>query len=40
MDGLLVSVLGMAFVGKSRPASGSEHIIAHAWELFDIEKGE
>ena len=39
MEGLLVSGLGMAFVGNSRPASGSEHIVAHAWELFDIEKG-
>ena len=39
MEGFLVTGLGMAFVGNSRPASGSEHIIAHAWELFDIEKG-
>ena len=39
MDGFLVTGLGMAFIGNSRPASGSEHIIAHAWELFDIEKG-
>ena len=29
----------MAFVGNSRPASGAEHIIAHAWELFDVERG-
>ncbi len=39
MEGLLVTGLGMAFVGNSRPASGSEHIVAHAWELSDIEKG-
>ncbi len=39
MDGLLVTGLGMAFTGNSRPASGSEHIVAHAWELFDIEDG-
>ena len=40
MEGFLVTGLGMAFVGNSRPASGAEHIIAHAWELFDVERGE
>ncbi|MBQ9796817.1 MAG: sn-glycerol-1-phosphate dehydrogenase [Clostridia bacterium] len=39
MEGFLVTGLGMAFTGNSRPASGSEHIVAHAWELFDLEKG-
>ena len=39
MEGFLVTGLGMAYTGNSRPASGSEHIIAHAWELFDIERG-
>lgn len=39
MEGLIVTGLGMAYVGNSRPASGAEHIVAHAWELFDIEKG-
>lgn len=39
MEGFLVTGLGMAFAGNSRPASGSEHIVAHAWELFDVEKG-
>ena len=39
MEGLLVTGFGMAFVGNSRPASGSEHIVAHAWELFDVERG-
>ena len=39
MEGFLVTGLGMAYTGNSRPASGSEHIIAHAWELFDVEKG-
>ena len=38
MEGLLVTGLGMAYTGNSRPASGSEHIVAHAWELFDIER--
>ena len=39
MEGLMVTGLGMAFVGNSRPASGAEHIVAHAWELFDVERG-
>ena len=39
MEGFLVTGLGMAFTGNSRPASGSEHIVAHAWELYDVERG-
>lgn len=39
MEGLSVTGLGMAYIGNSRPASGAEHIVAHAWELFDVEKG-
>ena len=39
MEGFLVTGLGMAYTGNSRPASGSEHIVAHAWELFDVERG-
>lgn len=37
MEGFLVTGLGMAYTGNSRPASGSEHIVAHAWELADVE---
>jgi len=40
MEGFLVTGLGMAYSGISRPASGSEHIVAHSWELFDIEEGK
>lgn len=40
MEGFLVTGLGMAFTGNSRPASGSEHIVAHSWELFDVETGK
>lgn len=40
MEGFLVTGLGMAFTGNSRPASGSEHIVAHSWELFDVEEGK
>ncbi len=39
VEGFLVTGLGMAYTGNSRPASGSEHIIAHAWELYDVENG-
>ena len=39
MEGFSVTGLGMAYVGNSRPASGAEHIVAHAWELFDVEAG-
>ena len=39
MEGLSVTGICMAYVGNSRPASGSEHIVAHAWELFDVESG-
>lgn len=39
MEGFLVTGLGMAYTGNSRPASGSEHIIAHAWELADVKAG-
>jgi glycerol-1-phosphate dehydrogenase [NAD(P)+] len=39
MEGFLVTGLGMAYTGNSRPASGAEHIVAHAWELYDIEHG-
>ncbi len=39
MNGFIATGLGMAFTGNSRPASGSEHIVAHAWELFDVERG-
>lgn len=40
MEGFLVTGLGMAFTGNSRPASGSEHIVAHSWELFDVMAGK
>lgn len=39
MEGFLVTGLGMAYTGNSRPASGAEHIVAHAWELYDVEHG-
>ncbi|MBR0278272.1 MAG: sn-glycerol-1-phosphate dehydrogenase [Clostridia bacterium] len=40
IEGFVVTGLGMAFTGNSRPASGSEHIVAHAWELEDVENGK
>lgn len=40
MNGFMVTGMGMAFAGNSRPASGAEHIIAHAWELEDVRNGK
>jgi len=40
MNGFLVTGLGMAYTGNSRPASGSEHIIGHIWELEDVAENK
>ena len=40
MEGFMVTGLGMAFTGISRPASGAEHIIAHVWELECVANGQ
>ena len=34
MNGLCLSGMAMAHAGNSRPASGSEHHIAHFWEMY------
>ncbi len=39
MDGLIGSGFGMLAFGDSRPASGSEHHIAHYWEMMGIIEG-
>lgn len=39
-EGLIISGLGMAYSGVSRPASGAEHMIAHTWECQSLELGE
>ena len=39
MEGFVITGLGMAYTGNSRPASGSEHIVAHAFELEDVSDG-
>lgn len=36
MNGFMVTGLGMAYTGNSRPASGAEHIVSHVWELKDV----
>lgn len=36
MNGFMVTGLGMAYTGNSRPASGAEHIVSHVWELQDV----
>jgi glycerol-1-phosphate dehydrogenase [NAD(P)+] len=39
MDGLIESGFGIMQFGDSRPASGSEHHIAHFWEMKLIQEG-
>lgn len=40
IDGLLLSGLGIAYTGSSRPASGTEHMVGQTWEVMDVEKGK
>lgn len=40
IDGLLLSGLGIAYTGSSRPASGTEHMVGQTWEVMDIENGK
>ncbi|WP_324668655.1 sn-glycerol-1-phosphate dehydrogenase [Geochorda subterranea] len=39
MDGLLRVGVAMLMMGNSRPASGSEHHLAHYWEMRDLLEG-
>jgi glycerol-1-phosphate dehydrogenase [NAD(P)+] len=39
MEGLILSGVAMMLVGNSRPASGSEHHMAHYWEMKFSQKG-
>ncbi len=39
VDGLILSGLGIAYTGSSRPASGTEHMVGQTWEIMDLEKG-
>ncbi len=40
MEALVAVGILMAYVGNSRPASGSEHHLSHYFEIVGIEKGE
>lgn len=40
LEGLILSGLGIAYTGTSRPASGTEHMVGQTWEIMDIEKGK
>lgn len=40
LDGLILSGLCIAYTGTSRPASGTEHMIAQTWEVMDVEHGK
>ncbi len=39
MEGLILSGIGMSYIGNSRPASGSEHHLSHYWEMMALLKG-
>lgn len=38
-EALLLSGIAMGLVGNSRPASGSEHHLAHFWEIDALKRG-
>ncbi len=39
LEGLIISGIGIAMAGDSRPASGSEHHFAHYWEIRALKDG-
>jgi len=39
-EGLVLSGIGMAFVGTSRPASGLEHYFSHCFEMMALSRGK
>ncbi len=40
MEALVLTGIAMSFAGNSRPASGSEHHIAHYWEMMFLFDGK
>lgn len=38
MEALILSGIGMSYIGNSRPASGSEHHLSHYWEMMFLQK--
>jgi len=40
MECLVLTGMGMAFTSNSRPASGTEHIVSHFWDITRIAAGE
>ena len=39
MDSLILTGCAMQLVKSSRPASGSEHVVSHYWEIHKLEHG-
>ncbi len=39
-EALVLTGIGMSFIGNSRPASGCEHHIAHYWEMKALMEGK
>lgn len=40
MESLVLTGIAMSFAGNSRPASGSEHHLAHYWEMLFLFEGK
>jgi len=40
VEGLIITGIAMSFSGNSRPASGSEHHLAHFWEMMFLFDGK
>lgn len=40
MEALILSGIGMSYIGNSRPASGSEHHLSHYWEMMALLDGK
>ncbi len=39
MDSLILTGCAMQLASSSRPASGSEHVVSHFWEIHKLEQG-
>lgn len=38
-QGLIDSGIAIMYAGSSRPASGAEHLLSHAWEMMALQEG-
>ncbi|WP_378954451.1 sn-glycerol-1-phosphate dehydrogenase [Pelosinus sp. sgz500959] len=40
IEGLILSGMCIGMTGSSRPASGEEHLLSHAWEMLGLIRGQ